>query len=266
MLIAQISDTHISEPGQMTCGVAPMAENLKRCVDSINALEPLPDLVLLSGDVTDKATAAQARHAAEILAGLTMPLYVVPGNHDSRQVLAEAFGPAVCPTNNRGLVNYVVEGYPLRVIAFDTLDPAGPGGRLGKSSLDWISACLKDGGEQPTLLVAHHPPLDLGVPETDQDGFVGAEALAAIVSRHPNIVRFLCGHIHLHTNTLWCGTCVTTAPSTGMQLTLDLTQKTVSRFLLSSPAYLLHVWTPGQNLTTHQIVLSDLSGPFDFDG
>ena len=53
MLIAHISDTHIASPGSKTCGVAPMAENLERCVDHINQMVPRPDVVVHSGDVTN---------------------------------------------------------------------------------------------------------------------------------------------------------------------------------------------------------------------
>lgn len=264
MLIAQLSDTHICDPGLATCGHAPMADNLARCVDSINSLKPAPDLVLLSGDVTDKATPSSTQHAAKILSALSMPLFVVPGNHDDRQSLAEVFGPHICPTTDNGVVNYSIDGFPLRIIALDTLNPGKPGGRLSPASLDWLEARLRDGGVQPTLLVAHHPPLNLGVPETDEDGFEGTERLASLVSAYPNIERVLCGHIHLHTHTRWCGTVVTTAPSIGMQLTLDLTQTKPSQFLLSDPAYLLHHWTPDQTLTTHQITLNSFDGPFDF--
>lgn len=264
MLIAHISDTHVSTPGLKTCGVAPMAENLLRCVESINALEPRPDLVLHSGDVTDTATGAETQNAADILSRLSMPLFVVPGNHDDRKIVSEVFGDKVCPTNDDGFADYVVEGFPLRIIALDTLDPGRPGGCLTETRMNWLKARLNEGGRGPTIIVAHHPPVKLGVPESDQDGFAGAEDLGEIVAAHPNIERFLCGHIHLHTTARWSGTVVTTAPSTGMQLTLDLTQKHKSKFLLSDPAYLLHHWTPGGVLVTHPIELSAPEGPFEF--
>ncbi|MEP3427826.1 MAG: phosphodiesterase [Roseibium sp.] len=264
MLIAQISDTHISAPGENTCGVAPMAEKLSQCIDSINALDPKPDLVLLSGDVTHSATFAETRHAADILSALEAPLFVVPGNHDDRQVLADTFGPKVCPKNDAGFVDYVVEGFPLRIIALDTLDVGKPGGRLSEARLEWLDARLKEGEHQLTVIFAHHPPLKLGVPESDEDGFAGAEALGDIIAAYPNVERFLCGHIHLHTNTGWRGTIVTTAPSIGMQLTLDLARKADSKFVVSDPAYLLHHWTAGKALVTHSIQLSAFDGPFEF--
>jgi len=264
MLIAQISDTHICAPGQKTCGVAEMDANLRRCVESINSFRPLPDVVLLSGDVTHNFSKVEAEYAADILSRLAMPLFVVPGNHDDRETLADVFGPAKCPQNRDGFADYVIEEYPLRIIALDTLDVGKAGGQMNASQLDWLRARLDEAPEKPTLIFAHHPPLKLGVPETDEDGFVAAKPLGKLIAQYTNIERFLCGHVHLHTNTRWCGTIVTTAPSIGMQLTLDLEKNKPSNFFLSDPAYLLHHWTPDQALITHHIQLSVLDGPFQF--
>jgi len=264
MLVAQISDTHISPPGQLTCGVAPMAGALQRIVAHLNGLVPRVELVLLSGDVTHSGMPAEARHAAEILARLEMPLKIVPGNHDDRSVLAEVFGPEICPVAPHGCIDYVHDVGPVRLIALDSLIPGAPGGRIEPERLRWLEARLEEAPSRPTLLMMHHPPLKLGVPETDEDGFEGAEALGAIIARHRNIERLLCGHVHLHTTARWSGTQVTAAPSIGMQLTLDLTQQDESHFWLSDPSFLLHHWTGDAPLVTHLVQLSEREGPFDF--
>ena len=266
MLVAQISDTHIAGPDQKTCGVAPMAENLARCVANINALSVKPDVVLLSGDVTNSASRSEARHAAQILSQLEAPLFLVPGNHDDRNVLRDIFGGKAIPSGTSGdFINYVIEGFPIRIIAIDSVETGKSGGNLCQARMDWLRECLKQGGDQPTLVFMHHPPLKLGVPETDIDGFSGSQGLGEIVAAYPNIERILCGHIHLQTHTRWNGTIVTTAPSMGMQLTFDLRQSETSEFMLSDPAYLLHRWTDNKKLVTYSIALSSLPGPYSFD-
>ncbi|WP_457646379.1 phosphodiesterase [Profundibacter sp.] len=264
MLIAQISDTHIAGPGLKTNGIAPMAENLARCVDAINALTMQPDLVLLSGDVTNDATRAEVLRAGEILAGLNSPLYLVPGNHDDRAVLWDVFGGGAVPARADGFVNYVVNGADLRIIALDSVAQGHSGGMFCETRAAWLRAALADGGDQPTVIFMHHPPLKCGVPETDQDGFEGADELGAIVAGYPNIQRILCGHIHLLTHARWNGTVVTTAPSMGMQLTLDLTQAHPSKFYLTDPGYLLHHWTPEKTLITHAVTVREMDGPYEF--
>jgi 3',5'-cyclic AMP phosphodiesterase CpdA len=264
MLIAHLSDTHISAPGEKTCGVAEMDAHLRRCVENINAMSPKPDIVLLTGDVTHNFKEEEAQHAADMLSHLEMPLFVVPGNHDDRQALSRVFGPRTCPMNDDGYVDYVVDNYPVRVIALDTLHVGHAGGHMSALRLDWLRTQLDDAAGKPTIIIAHHPPLDIGVPETYEDGFFGADRLGHVIEKYSNIERVLCGHVHLHTTTQWCRTAVTTAPSVGMQLKLDLTGTAESRFVLSAPAYLLHHWTADQMLITHPIQLTELEGPYGF--
>ena len=265
MLIAQISDPHVVAPGRKTCGVAPTAENLARCVASINALVPRPDLVLVSGDLTHGATREQAEHAASLLDGLARPYRVVPGNHDDRVVLGEVFGDKA-GVQVDGFVCHVTEAGPVRIIGLDSVDSGRAGGAFCPKRLAWLRDCLEEGGDAPTLLFMHHPPLKLGVPETDVDGFRGAAELGELVAAWPNIERILCGHIHLPTHSRWRGTIVTTAPSTAMDLDLDLTQPEHSRFRLSEPAYLLHHRLAGGTIVTHSVRLSGAAGPYDFSG
>lgn len=264
MLIAQISDSHISPPGELTCGVADTASALTRIVEALNRLTPRPDLVLHSGDVTHFGTRQEAEHAKAILSRLSMPLRIVPGNHDDRAVLADVFGPGVCPMADHGSIDHVVEAGVLRIIALDSVIAGAPDGRLVPAQIDWLRARLQDAPERPTLMMLHHPPLKLGVPETDETGFGGADSLADLVAQHGNIERILCGHVHLHITARWAGTLVVTAPSTAMELTLDLTQATESRFWLSQPAFLLHHRTEEGQLITHPIQLANKPGPFDF--
>ena len=56
------------------------------------ALRPLPDAVLVTGDIADGAFAEEYERAAELLAPLPMPVHALPGNHDDRDALREHFG------------------------------------------------------------------------------------------------------------------------------------------------------------------------------
>jgi len=86
-----------------------------------------------------------------------------------------------------------------------------------------------------------------------------------MIVKHGNIERILCGHIHLLVHARWQGTVVTTAPSMGMQLGLDLTMKHPSEFFLEDPGFLLHYWTPQKNLITHTVYVRNREGPYLFE-
>ena len=87
------------------------------------------------------------------------------------------------------------------------------------------------------------PPADKMRLETDVDGFIGKELLGSVISKHHHVEKIICGHIHVPINTSWNDTVISTAPSMGMQLVLDLTLKRESEFVLEAPAYHLHYWT-----------------------
>jgi 3',5'-cyclic AMP phosphodiesterase CpdA len=265
MLIVQISDLHLAGPGRKTLGIAPMAENLTRCVDHINRLEPQPDLVLVTGDVTNDGRREEAKQAASILSALRWPYYIIPGNHDDRSALWSVFGGTACPAMEQGFINYAIDDFDVRLIGMDSVAPGNAGGEICRTRAAWLEARLAEAPTRPTIIFMHHPPLRCGVLETDEDGFVGAQLLGAVVERFSNIKRIVCGHIHLLAHAQWRGVVVSTAPGMGMQLGLDLTKQHPSEFVLEDPGFLLHHWTPQKTLITHAVTVRDRDGPYLFD-
>jgi 3',5'-cyclic AMP phosphodiesterase CpdA len=258
MLFAQISDSHVTVPGKLACGVAPTGGNLARCVAFLNALTPRPECVLMTGDIISDGGLPQAHEAARILAGLESPLYMVAGNHDERTALREAFGPDNCPDMEGGFIQYAFQAGDVRFIALDSTAPGRSGGILCRRRLDWLAGKLAEDRETPTVIFLHHPPVKFSVLETDRDGFEGVGELAEILRARDNVIRILCGHIHLCATGVFAGVPVTTAPAaSGMRLHLDLTMKKPSAFHLDDPAFLVHKWTQGAGLITHLVHARD---------
>lgn len=77
MKIVQISDTHISQHGGTT------NENFVKIAQLVNE-QLRPDAIVHSGDVTimDPDADADRASALDLLGTLTVPLHVLPGNHD----------------------------------------------------------------------------------------------------------------------------------------------------------------------------------------
>jgi 3',5'-cyclic AMP phosphodiesterase CpdA len=264
MLIAHISDLHISANGENAYGRVPTAANLAYCVDQINQLQPTVDLVLVTGDITYAGLFEEAQLAAELLEKLKAPYYVIPGNHDERAILKAAFKGRGCPSTDNDFINYTIAGFPLSFIALDTTVPGEPGGEVCSDRAVWLEKQLEQVSGKPTILFMHHPPVKCGVLETDEDGFVGADLLGAVIEKYPNIERILCGHIHLTTHVRWRGTVISTAASMGLQLLLDLTLKLPSSFYKDAPCYQLHYWSPDRQLISHTVSLHEMEGPYMF--
>jgi Icc protein len=274
MLVAQITDTHILAAGKLfkarVAAPSPSPEPsyadidtgacLARAVAALNALVPLPDVTIVTGDLVDHGEAEEYRHLRHLLAPLRMPVFVIAGNHDSREPLREAFaGDRYFPPE--GFLHYAVEDYPLRLVALDTSIPGEHGGILCEERLSWLDATLRAAPDRPTLVLMHHPPFATGIAYMDGYGLANAAALAEIVVRHPQIERIACGHLHRAIDRRFAGTVAGTAPSTAHQVQLDLRPGAQLRFRFEPPGYQLHLWEAATGLVTHTAVFGEWPTP-----
>jgi Icc protein len=257
MLVAQITDTHITAPGTLLNDSIDTASALERAVKALSRLDPLPDVTIVTGDLVDHGKPEEYAHLRAILAPLRMPVFVIPGNHDAREPMREAFAPdGYLP--RQGFLNYVIEAYPLRIVALDTLVSGEIGGALCGERLQWVDHILAGAPDRPTLVMMHHPPFVTGIGRMDQYGFDGGDAFAQIVRRHPQIERIVCGHLHRPIETRFAGTIAGTAPSTSHQLVLDLRPEAPPLRVAPEPSgYQLHSWRDGIGLITHTAVIGD---------
>src|SRR5690606_24599499 len=148
-----------------------------------------------TGDCTDHRSADEYARFRDLISPLTMPVYVIPGNHDNRSALLDAFG-AQGAQPLEGFAQYVVDG-PVRLIALDSHIPGQGGGELCERRLAWLEARLAEAPDRPAVICLHHPPLLLDLAPLDAIGLAGSAAMAAIVARHPQVERIIAGHVHM---------------------------------------------------------------------
>ncbi len=249
MRIAQISDTHILAPTTELEAGASRADNLRRCIAHIN--DQTVDLVIHTGDSVQDGEPDQYAHLKDILDGLDAPYFMVPGNRDRHDALRTAFRHLPYLPAEGDFLHYVVEDYPIRLVALDSVVPGERKGVFCSVRLDWLDRTLAAEPERPTLLYMHHPPFDI------EPHYVGgyrrqneADSLSEVVSRHPQVVRLLCGHVHCSHRESWGGTVATTMPSVAVDL-----RKEVDPAIGDTPLYLLHAASE-EGLETHMQVVS----------
>jgi 3',5'-cyclic AMP phosphodiesterase CpdA len=255
VLIAQITDLHVSTPGSVNDQHFRTAEHLERAVAHLNALTPRPDVVLATGDLVERGEPAEYARLRAILDGLAMPIYLIPGNHDAREPLARAFADAgYLPPE--GFLHYTVDRWPVRLIGLDTLLPGAPGGRLCAERLAWLDTRLGEAPARPTVVFMHHPPFLTGMRAMDEMGLEGKEDLAQVIRRHPQVERVLCGHIHRPITRRFAGTVASVCPATAHQLALDLAPLPRLAAIMEPPACMLHLWLgPEAGLVSHLSVI-----------
>jgi 3',5'-cyclic AMP phosphodiesterase CpdA len=251
MIIAQISDTHILARSSDDAVGLRRAENLRRCVVEINRRRP--DAVIHTGDMVQHGRPDEYEHLRQILAPLTAPLYPIPGNRDHRGALREAFGDHAHLAKTDGYCHYAVEDYALRLVAVDSTDEGERKGVFCGERAAWLDRTLGREPDKPTMLFIHHPPFDI------EDHYVGgyrrpreAEDLAAVVERHPQVVRLLCGHVHCPTQRSWAGTVATTMASIAVDVRKGVDETAVG----GQPLYQLHSWSEGGGLVSRARVVT----------
>jgi Icc protein len=185
-----------------------------------------------------------------------MPLFAIPGNHDAREPMRQAFaGGGYLP--REGFLNYVIEDYPMRIIGLDTLVPGEGGGALCSDRLRWIDRVLATAPDRPVLVLMHHPPFVTGISRMDRLGLDGTAAFAEIIRHHPQVERIACGHLHRAIESRFAGTMAGTAPSTAHQIVLDLRTDARISFAFEPPGYQLHYWREDAGLVTHTAAIGD---------
>jgi 3',5'-cyclic-AMP phosphodiesterase len=243
-LLLQISDPHI---GASWNGVDP-DECLSRAVEAILSLPDRPDALLVSGDLTDNGAPEEYRRVRELLAPLGLEPQVLPGNHDLRAPLREAFG---LPGRGDEPASQAVDLGPLRLVCLDSTIPGAEGGSLDGGQVEWLDATLAEEAEKPTVVALHHPPLRTEIPTFEHIGLAAESrvALAGVLDRHPQVIRIVAGHVHRSIVAELAGRAVVTVPSTYLQAALDFTAPELT-MCPDPPGFAIHAFRDG-TLATH---------------
>jgi len=248
--LAQISDAHlrVDDGGESQ-------RALEAAIRAVAALAPVPQALLVSGDLVDTGSREEYELARELLASLAMPVHVAAGNHDDRDALVAQFG---VPCTDEGLVQYATRLGALRLVVCDSVLPGRNEGSFGRDRRGWLEAALAADLDTPIILAMHHPPLSTGIRVIDELGLPPADqkALKEVIDRNPHVVRILTGHMH-RTILGTLGRCsVFVCPSTNFQLRLS-TAFSNRITLAREPAGIgLHV-ARGAAIVTHVQTIGD---------
>jgi len=162
MLIAQITDTHIVAKGEhwLNEPSTKTSERLRKVVNYLNQLSPLPDVVLFTGDASDTGTKASYHHLRELLEPLQAPFFIIPGNHDCREELIQAFSGCVYMPKE-GFIQYVINDFPVSLIGLDTHVSGKDSGNICEQRFSWLKMAMRT-NNKPVLIFMHHPPTKIG--------------------------------------------------------------------------------------------------------
>jgi 3',5'-cyclic AMP phosphodiesterase CpdA len=188
-IVVHLSDVHFGRVDEA------LLEPLREAVDAAH-----PDLVVVSGDLTQRARRKQFRAAAAWLATLPGPQLVVPGNHDVP--LYDVVRRFVAPLARfrRYIEQEEFPYYQDEEIAAIAVNTARSltfkGGRINQAQIDEVARRFRGLPEAMTRIVVSHHPFDL--PEgAESAALVGRAELAMQAFAGCGVDLFLSGHLHL---------------------------------------------------------------------
>jgi 3',5'-cyclic AMP phosphodiesterase CpdA len=174
----------------------------------LNLVEPLirsvnqikPDLVAISGDLTQRARTYQFKEARTFLDSLPQPQIIVPGNHDVplHNPYTRFFQPLV--KYRRYITEDLQPFYADQEIAVVGVNTARSltfkGGRVNQTQIDGVREKLCPLPDEVMKAVVTHHPFDL--PEGHNEGdLVGRSRMAMQALANCGADLFLAGHLHV---------------------------------------------------------------------
>lgn len=183
-IIAHISDLHISDD-------AFDEAVFMQAVTEINNLQP--DMIILSGDVTNNGYYRQYQQAIKYLDMFDAPLFAVPGNHDARNLGHQSFEELIGESSWK-----LTKEDDFMVIGLDSSSPDEDRGHVGNPQRMWMEHQLDQCviNDLSSILVLHHHVIP--IPNTGRERNVLSDAgdLLKTLTTH-GVDLILCGHKHV---------------------------------------------------------------------
>jgi 3',5'-cyclic AMP phosphodiesterase CpdA len=164
-----------------------LRETLRAAIKEINTLNP--DIVLVTGDLTENGVTSEFKTASEELKKLkAQKLIFVSGNHDYRStgyLLFREYFP----------FQQITETDEVAIVVLSSARPDRDDGEVGHRQNIWLERTLENYKDKTRIVAIHHHVIP--VPDTGADQITVIDAgdvLRSLVKSKANLV--LCGHRH----------------------------------------------------------------------
>lgn len=242
--LAQISDTHVrADDG----GAA--AAQLRKAL--AQAADYRVDAILMTGDLANDERRAEYSALAEALRDPPAPVFLMPGNHDDRALMRDAFpGHSYLPRGAN--LSYAIDQFPVRLVVLDQIVPGATHGLFTEQLAQWLDDTLSSAPHAPTLVALHHPPFLTHDLLFDRIGLWESEKFCEVIARHRQVMRIVCGHHHRVAIGQLAHAPVITAPSTSWVYGLAAHDgQPIAPKTEEQPGWMLHLWTRAGGFASH---------------
>ncbi len=212
VFVVQITDTHLyADPERKIKNRLQTAKSLQAVLTEIKKLDPQPDLLLLTGDLSQDETPESYHYLQEKVAELKIPTYWLPGNHDQVNLMTEILQQPPL------FAEKVIEKQAWKLILLNSVIPGDVRGEISEQTLAELEQELSKSPDQFIGIALHHPPVAIGSTWMDAVGLQNPENLLKLIQKYPQIKLVLFGHIHQEFAQVIQGVTYLGTPSTGLQ-------------------------------------------------
>lgn len=204
--VLQVSDCHVSADAAAHYRGHSADRNLKKLLPVMRAWDP--DLVLLTGDVSEDGSAAAYARVAVMLGTIGSPVLALPGNHDDPETMKEHFGQG--PWNGP----LAVEMGRWLMVLLDSTERNRVSGALSQQALERFDELLRGSTAEFVLVALHHQPVPVDSPWIDRYALENPELFLHFIAREPRVRCVAWGHIHQDFQAELNGTRLLGSPST----------------------------------------------------
>jgi 3',5'-cyclic-AMP phosphodiesterase len=255
MIIAQISDTHIALDAP---DAGRRLSDLALTVADINALEPLPDAIVHTGDIVHNGQHNEYAQAVAVLEKARAPVYVLAGNKDNRVNLRDAFSAHGYLESDFVFVQYGVDTFPIMLIALDTLS-SGNKGDFCDERLRHLTKLIDAESTKPIAVFTHHPPFEVteGPEPLHFEHPEAMSRLRAALRRSGRVVGVFSGHVHRAAFGDVAGIPATVMPA----VATTLRHGKYPAHLKNRPVYQVHRFDPVWGFVTETRIAGAIASP-----
>lgn len=189
--LLQLSDTHLFAKRDQRLKGVDTYETLQAIV-ALASREEGCQAAVLTGDLSQDETAESYLKVAELVSGLNLPVYALPGNHDEKAHMHEIFGRSAADIRLAG--NFRAGGW--LVVLLDSAVPGKVEGHVCTDELARLEGLLQDNQSSHTIIFLHHNPMPVGAVWIDDIGVTNAEQFFDVVDRYRQVRAIVCGHVH----------------------------------------------------------------------
>ncbi len=166
-------------------------------------------MIIASGDLAEDGSLGSYRRLRELLIATDVPVFVLPGNHDTVANMTDALvGDAIKMERL-----HTAGGW--KFVFINSQIPGQSYGRVTGEALNFLQSELQADPETPFLVALHHPPI-APCPHPICQLEAAADFLTTL-GKYPNAKAVISGHAHLENMTELDQLKVMTTPATCAQ-------------------------------------------------